>query len=365
MRFVKYTAISTLAFALAAAAAAPVDGGSNQVAAAISPQQADLAIPSGVSGPVDKVVGTATSTVSKVDLPQLTPEQQQTLKPVFDAIESLKATAAKDPKTSADIGKALKIIHDQTKKIVGTANDRQIVASIFTQVIEALVSSKVASPGAAPHAKRDGVESDPIAIISGIVGPIVESLLGKGNIDLAAVVDSLFAQKGLVNRVLDTLGPVIKSLPIIGPLLGGKNGLLSPVLDASVDLIDGLVGTTGGLAGGPLRKLDDDNLGGITKGSDIGRLLGGPANDILRKRDAGNLVGDILGNAANVNIGDLLDVGNSIGDLPGGAAKGNTGSLLDDVPLNDILGKRDDGNSIGDLLDDINIDPVVVGDIVA
>ncbi|KAJ1915136.1 hypothetical protein H4219_004469 [Mycoemilia scoparia] len=159
MRFVKYAAISTLAFALAAAAA-PVDGGSNQVAAAVSPQQAGLAIPSGVSGPVDKVVGTATNTVSKVDLPQLTPEQQQTLKPVFDAIESLKATAAKDPKTSADIGNALKTIHDQTKKIVGTANDRQIVASIFSQVIEALVSSKIASTAAASHAKRDGGGSD-------------------------------------------------------------------------------------------------------------------------------------------------------------------------------------------------------------
>ncbi|KAJ1909908.1 hypothetical protein H4219_006322 [Mycoemilia scoparia] len=328
MRSVKYAAISTLAFALAATAA-PVDGGSNQVAAAVSPQQAGFTIPSGVSGPVDKAVGTATNTVSKVDLPQLTPEQQQTLKPVFDAIESLKATAAKDPKTSADIGKALKTIHDQTKKIVGTANDRQIVASIFSQVIEALVSPKIVSPGAASHAKRDGEEHDLIDMLfanhiikflfEGNISPSdilhdIKSLIESGNLNLATVVDGLSSPNRLAHKVFDIIDQAFVTLEKRIPLLEKVTGTVGHDA-AAVNLFLHYLRED-------LREIEHGLLGG-------GLLDGALPGALHTKRDDGNLVDDLLdditgsGQGGVPNLSDLLKGSNSdqllgglIGDAP-------------------------------------------------
>ncbi|KAJ1916517.1 hypothetical protein H4219_003732 [Mycoemilia scoparia] len=104
-----------------------------------------------------------TSIAKDVQLPQLTAEQQQTLQLVFAAISNIKAIATKNPKTAtaADIGKDLETIRNEHMKIESTANDRQIVASIFVQTIEALIPEKGAAKVKRQNLEVSGSEYGP------------------------------------------------------------------------------------------------------------------------------------------------------------------------------------------------------------
>ncbi|KAJ1918089.1 hypothetical protein H4219_002810 [Mycoemilia scoparia] len=244
MHFIKFTAISVLAFALAAVAA-PVDNGSNAVAAA-SPQQAGVSLAPAVLTANKLALGSLTSIAKDVQLPQLTSEQQQTLQPVFAAINNIKAIATKNPKTAVDIGKDLETIRNELKKIEGTANDKQIVASILAQAIEALVPAKGAENSAANtkrqnHGGTEGQGEQQQPILGRIIRSIVDTVLGEGNVNLAGVIDHLFSPEGLLYKLATLIDGILADLPIVGPILGGPNSILTPILGSAVEIIDNVV----------------------------------------------------------------------------------------------------------------------------
>ncbi|KAJ1908730.1 hypothetical protein H4219_006474 [Mycoemilia scoparia] len=86
---------------------------------------------------------TTVSTVgaAPMDRPKLTPEQEQILKPIFNALETIKAATPGNVKSLEDSENARTTIDTDIKKIAGTPNDQKIVQYIYSELIKALSSS--------------------------------------------------------------------------------------------------------------------------------------------------------------------------------------------------------------------------------
>ncbi|KAJ1914587.1 hypothetical protein H4219_004724 [Mycoemilia scoparia] len=116
MHFFKLTAISVLVFALTAVAV-PVDNVSNAVAAAASPQQADVPMVPAVSAANKQAFGSLTDIAEGLQLPQHTAERLQFLKPVFVAMKNIKDIVDMKTRDVVDVRKELEVTSYELKKI--------------------------------------------------------------------------------------------------------------------------------------------------------------------------------------------------------------------------------------------------------